>query len=304
MPLIALLLLALVAGCTVGALAWRYPRVPAPSPTPALGVARAVGQTAATRPRLRSVLAPRLDPEAATGLALTLALVFTVGAGVLFGLLAYLVRVNSHLIGFDNGVARWGQRHASALSTHGLNAVTELGSIYPVVGLCVLLAVAETIRTRSRWVVPFLILALGGQEILTVTIKALVDRARPTLFNPASAGLGPSFPSGHSATAAVFYASAALLLGRRRGHAARTVLAGLAAAIAVAVAASRVLLDDHWLTDVIAGLVLGWAWFAVSSIAFGGRLLRFGAGAAVAEQVADDEQAATERERPSRAAAV
>jgi undecaprenyl-diphosphatase len=43
-----------------------------------------------------------------------------------------------------------------------------------------------------------------------------------------------------------------------------------------------VLLDVHWLTDVIAGLALGWAWFSVCSIAFGGRLLRFGAGAETA----------------------
>ena len=63
---------------------------------------------------------------------------------------------------------------------------------------------------------------------------------------------------------------------------ARALLAGLAAGIAVAVAASRVLLDVHWLTDVIAGLALGWAWFAVCAIAFGGRILRFGAGAQAA----------------------
>jgi undecaprenyl-diphosphatase len=43
-----------------------------------------------------------------------------------------------------------------------------------------------------------------------------------------------------------------------------------------------VLLDVHWLSDVIAGLALGWAWFAVCGIAFGGRILRFGAGAEVA----------------------
>jgi undecaprenyl-diphosphatase len=45
----------------------------------------------------------------------------------------------------------------------------------------------------------------------------------------------------------------------------------------VAVAASRVLLDLHWLSDVIAGLALGWAWFALCAIAFGGRLLELGA---------------------------
>ncbi|MDP9258614.1 MAG: phosphatase PAP2 family protein [Actinomycetota bacterium] len=62
---------------------------------------------------------------------------------------------------------------------------------------------------------------------------------------------------------------------------------GVAVGIAVAVAASRVLLDVHWLTDVIGGLALGWAWFAICGIAFGGRILSFGAAAEVAARVAE-----------------
>jgi hypothetical protein len=54
-----------------------------------------------------------------------------------------------------------------------------------------------------------------------------------------------------------------------------------------AAAESRVLLDVHWLTDVIAGLALGWAWFSVCAIAFGGRILRFGVAAEQAARVAD-----------------
>jgi undecaprenyl-diphosphatase len=67
------------------------------------------------------------------------------------------------------------------------------------------------------------------------------------------------------------------------------VLAGSAAGIAVGVAASRVLLDLHWLTDVIAGLALGWGWFAVCAIAFGGRILRFGATAETVAAAAESE---------------
>jgi membrane-associated phospholipid phosphatase len=286
MPLLLLLLLALAVGSVVGLIAWRYPRNARPSPAPALEAARKVGETVGRHPSLRAFLDARLDPATATGLALTLALVFAIGGGVLLGVLAYLVRTNPHLIGIDNGVAKWANIHASTISTHGLKLVTQLGGIYTVIVLCLILALAETIIDRSVWVIPFIVAVMGGEEILTTTIKQLTDRVRPSL-NPAAATLGPSFPSGHSATAAAFYATAALLLGRRRSQPTRAVLTGLAVGLAVAVAASRVLLDVHWLSDVIAGLALGWAWFAVCAIAFGGRILRFGAAAEAAARVAE-----------------
>jgi undecaprenyl-diphosphatase len=231
------------------------------------------------------MLGRRLDPESATGLALSLALLFVIVAGSLLGLLAFLVRTNGRLNGIDRSVAKWGVRHASPLSTHALTAVTQLGSIYVVIGLCVVLAAAELYRTGGRWIVPFIVLVVAGEEATSTAIKEIVDRARPA-FNPAAATLGPSFPSGHTTTAAAFYAGAALLLGRGRPRATRAALTGGAVAIAVAVAASRVFLDVHWLTDVIGGLALGWSWFAICGIAFGGRLLRFGAAAEVAEAVA------------------
>jgi membrane-associated phospholipid phosphatase len=281
-PLLLLLLVALPVGLLVGLVTLSYPWPASRSARPSLAPARAVGEAVAKHRSLRSSLAKRFDPAAATGLALTLALLFAVGGGVLFGALAYLIRGNSHLLSIDNSVAKWGNHHATATSTRVLNDVTQLASIYIVVALCVALAIVETIRERTRWVVVFIVVAVGGEEILTLAVKQLTHRIRPA-FNPAAATLGPSFPSGHSATAAVFYATAALLLGRNRGRPARAALAGLAAAVAVAVASTRVLLDVHWLSDVIAGLTLGWAWFAVCGIAFGGRLLRFGAAA---EQVA------------------
>lgn len=295
MPLLLLVLVAVSASLGSGLAAWRYPRLSAGSSAPAFTAARKVGESAAAHSRFRRTLVSRLDASAATGLALTLALLLTIVGGLGLGVLAYLERTNGRLSRIDRSVAAWGNAHASAFSTHGLDLVTQLGGITGVVlVLALLLAVVETIRTRSAWIVPFLLVLLAGEEILTNSVKALADRARPT-FNPAAAGFGPSFPSGHSATAAAFYAGAALLLSRRRGHVARTVFTGLAVGVAVAVAASRVLLDVHWLSDVTAGLLLGWSWFAVCGIAFGGRLLQFGAPAEVAKAAAHDDA----RERSS-----
>jgi membrane-associated phospholipid phosphatase len=286
MPLLLLIALVLTVGVVVGLFTWRYPRVTTSTPTSTIATAREVGKTVGRHPRLRAVLAARLNPETATGLALSVALIVAVAGGVVFAVLAYLIRTNAHLLGIDNGVAKWGNRHATATSTHVLNDVTQLGGIYLVVGLCVVLAVAETLRQRSVWVVLFIVSVMGGEEILTLSVKQLADRVRPT-FNPVAATLGPSFPSGHSATAAAFYATAALLIGRWRPRSTRALITGLAAGIAVGVAATRVLLDVHWLTDVIAGLSLGWAWFAVCAIAFGGRILRFGAAAETVAEVSE-----------------
>jgi membrane-associated phospholipid phosphatase len=184
-------------------------------------------------------------------------------------------------------VAEWGNRHASAWSHDGLTLVTDLGETWTVIVVAVVVALVELGRKGSRWVVPFLLAVILGDKLLTEVVKELVDRARPAL-EPGAATLGPSFPSGHSSTAAASWAAFALVAGRWWGREAWPALAGFAVGIAVGVAASRVLLDVHWLTDVVAGLALGWAWFAACAIAFGGRVLRFGAAVEAAGRAGVD----------------
>jgi undecaprenyl-diphosphatase len=278
MTLVLLLILASVSAGVVAAAMWRLSGATGPNVPSALDTARDVGRAIQRHPGPGAALARRLDPRAATGLALTLALVAIVVGGVLLGVLTYLVRGNGALVQLDESVANWGDRHASAFSTDGLEVISHLGEPLMVVALAVLLAVAETVRTRSVWVVPFLLIVVTGNGILTTTVKELVDRVRPAL-NPIAETLGPSFPSGHSSWSAAFFAAAALLLTRGRGRTVRVAIGGVAAWLIVMVAGSRVLLDVHWLSDVIAGLALGLAWFSMCAIAFGGRLLQFGSTA-------------------------
>jgi len=246
------------------------PAVPA---APALAPAREAGEAIRSHRRLRALLTGRLDRTVATGFLLTLAVAFAVAAGVVLGVLAYLVRSFAALKRLDRSVAAWGYDHRTPLSHHALDAITQLGNIEIVVVLAVVLAGLDLIRSRNRWAGPFLLAVLAGMELISTGVKDLVDRTRPALVAEA-VHLGPSFPSGHSATAAAFYAAAALVLGRRLDHRKRQVLAAVAAGLAVAVAGSRVLLDLHWLSDVVGGLALGWGWFALCAVIFGGRLLR------------------------------
>src|SRR5262249_33571644 len=138
-----------------------------------------------------------------------------VGGGLVLGVLAVLVRRSAPIQHLDNSAAVWGFDHQSRWSTAGLRAVTELGNIRIVVVLAILLVLVDLRwpRGRGRWAFVFLFVVLGGMELAQTGIKGVVDRVRPTL-EPAAARLGPSFPSGHSATAAAFYAAAALVLGR------------------------------------------------------------------------------------------
>ena len=286
MPFIVLLVIAVGFGCVVMLGARLYPTAAGEPPPATAAVGSKLGQEAGRHPWLRRLIRGRLDPATSTGLALTLALAIAVAGGLLLGILAYLMRTSEALNDLDGSVGQWGSDHATPWSTHLIQFVTDLGSTPIAVAVAVVVAVVEMFRAANRWIAPFLLTVLLGEVVLVNTVKQLLDRVRPT-FNPIAETLGPSFPSGHSATAAAVYASVALVLARRRAPRTRAFLAGAAAAIAVAVACSRVLLGVHWLSDVIAGLAFGWAWFAVCTIAFGGRFLDFAAPVEKAAKVAE-----------------
>jgi membrane-associated phospholipid phosphatase len=297
MPILALLLVALAAGLVV---AFAFDRF-APAQGATAAVADAVEEVAEQH-ALRTWWRARTDPAVSTGLALTAAVGLMIASGLAIGLLALLIRDNETMESIDSSAARWGNVHATHTATRVLTWITDLGT-WPAVPLVALpIVVYELRRAPNRWLVPFLLVVLAGNELITTGIKDLVDRARPTL-NPVAQTLGPSFPSGHSSTAAAFYAALALMLARGRRPRVRALLAGAAGAIAIAVAASRVLLDVHWLSDVIAGVMLGWAWFALSAVAFGGRRVHF---AEPIERAAADAPLPTSAQSPpaSRAAEV
>jgi undecaprenyl-diphosphatase len=252
-----------------------------PQADPALSATRALEHRSMRWRRAHFFLDSRLDPATATGLALTLSLVAVAVAGVILGAVVYMVRTNSGVVRIDQRVARWSAMHVEGVAFQALRILTALGSTPVIVLLAVACVIYGWRQRRIISVALFLTLVVAGQSVISNLIKFGVDRVRPDLGRFGALG-SPSFPSGHATAAAATYAALALVIGRDRSPRTRATLGGIAVSIAVGVACSRALLGVHWFSDVLAGLVLGWTWFAVCAVAFGGRLLWFGAPAEAA----------------------
>ncbi|OBF11032.1 hypothetical protein A5730_06095 [Mycobacterium sp. ACS4054] len=95
--------------------------------------------------------------------------------------------------------------------------------------------------------------------LVTVAAKAMADRPRPSTMLVAAAET--SFPSGHALeVTAALLAALSLALPAIRG-AVRGVAVAVVALIAVAAGISRVALNVHYPSDVLAGWALGYLYF-------------------------------------------
>ncbi|SDP37299.1 undecaprenyl-diphosphatase [Nakamurella panacisegetis] len=246
-----------------------------PDPIDPVGAERAVARRLARHPRARRFLRQRMDRRAAGGFALTVALVVAFAAALVVGLVLDMVDRRWGLAGWDDNVAQWGVTHATSGTVSLLKVVTYFGETSVVVPAMLAAGVIDFLRHRRLDVFLFLGAVLGGEKLIANALKSIVNRARPDLAQLVPWD-GPSFPSGHAAAAAMAWPAIALVLGRGLPRVARSLLAAAAGLIAAAVATSRALLGVHWLTDVIAGLVLGYGWFLCCAVVFGGRAQRLG----------------------------
>lgn len=181
------------------------------------------------------------------------------------------------LMAADRGVAERAYRLSAGHP--GTVAVLRRGSLLvgPLTWLLIAIALAgwqaRLRRFRSAVTVLGLILAA---DLIEYSGKLLLNRGRPSGIYPI-AGAGPaaragSFPSGHSLSAvvgcgAVLWVAAPLLCGRWRWPA-----LGLAVAVVLVAGCSRILLEAHWMSDVIGGWLAGVAVLAVP-VTLTGRLL-------------------------------
>ena len=205
---------------------------------------------------------------ARAGARLVVGLLGVLAVGVVAVPLALLVRGGyGPLLELDRDVSAWAEQAVSDSTAllRVAQAVTLLGDPIGITVAAAAIALVLWRRGHGRLAL-YVVAARVGALVLSQGLKHLVDRARPVFDAPVAEALGPSFPSGHALGSAVFWTTGAVLLVPRL-HRPRLLLAG-GVLVAVLVAASRVLLGVHFLSDVTGGLLLGLGWAAVCTAVF------------------------------------
>jgi undecaprenyl-diphosphatase len=193
-----------------------------------------------------------------------------VAAGLGFGTLLLLVRYHwSPLLHVDQSVANGLNRAVSAhpAAVQVATAISHLGGRGTLIPLVVLAVVALLIRRQFRLAIYLTVTGIGAL-ILDPSLKTLVGRVRPVVADPVAHGQGNSFPSGHALGSMVVYGMLALVFLAVVRHRWRGWFVGLAALIVALIGLSRIALGVHFVSDVLAGWMLGAAWISVTAYAF------------------------------------
>jgi membrane-associated phospholipid phosphatase len=167
------------------------------------------------------------------------------------------------LLRMDNAVSDWCVDHRTTVAYWLARAGNFLGNGGPLTVICLVVAIWLGVRGRTvRPVLP-VVAAFLLTGIAILPIKLWTNRAAPNstlpnavdLFNTLPPGeYGRSYPSGHLVNTVVWYGVLAMLLAP---WLAPTLRRWLRFTPPVIVFVTTVYLNFHWLTDSIAGLLLG-----------------------------------------------
>lgn len=188
-----------------------------------------------------------------------------------FAVIVLLVQTG-RTAGFDDpGLLYW--RTGAGLAPKGpkflLEGVRDLTSLGGVLlrNLIVMGAVTALLFLRLRREAILLALTVVGAWVVEGAIKGWVGRPRPLIVPHLTEAGGASFPSGHALNSAVVYIAIALAFATLSAReSVRLTIIGIAIALSLVIAWTRVWLGVHFPTDVLAGWLggAGWAFLAAA----------------------------------------
>lgn len=172
------------------------------------------------------------------------------------------IDLDEELGAMDNAIASELARSASPATLRTFSWITHLGdaAVQWGIGLGVGLFL---IATRRRFLAITWVAAVAGNGVLNRLLKAWFHRDRPLHEHGFAMADGWSFPSGHSSGAVAVYGMLAYLACRVSPPAWRLPIVLAALLVVLLVGYSRVVLQVHYASDVLAGFLTASAWLIV-----------------------------------------
>jgi undecaprenyl-diphosphatase len=180
-------------------------------------------------------------------------------AGATMAELAESGRTGGHWGALDDAIADGLRAQADTAVLNWFAALTHVGDSWVLTGTAMVVAVALWVRQHRLLAAGWLV-ALAGNGALTKILKALFERVRPEHVHGIAQEDGFSFPSGHSSASMTAYTMLAYLATRllpRPWHLPAVLAAG---ALTFTTGWSRVVLQVHYASDVLAGWLLAGTW--------------------------------------------
>jgi membrane-associated phospholipid phosphatase len=145
------------------------------------------------------------------------------------------------------------------LLTIVMKIIAELGSSILLI-IATLLVIILLVRKHQKEAVVFCIALIIG-AILNTSFKMMIQRQRPQM-SPLVIEDSYSFPSGHAMNSSIFYGLISYFSYHFFRNKKISIMITIASAIVVLlIGFSRIYLGVHFLTDVLAGYVIGFWWF-------------------------------------------
>jgi membrane-associated phospholipid phosphatase len=206
--------------------------------------------------RLSGVWSRRREPGLQAQAFLLLALL---GAVAAFGHIVEDYLTGDPLVRWDVEFSRWLHEHSNHALVSAFKVFTLLGSV-PFLALLVLIVTLFLLRRRQVNEAALVSIGSLGIEVVFSVLKLAFHRPRPEL---AYVHLDTySFPSGHAAGSAGIYAILFYLAARHFPKSGKLLLAFTFVVLVGLIAFSRLYLEVHYLSDVLAGITLGVGWAA------------------------------------------
>lgn len=214
-------------------------------------------------PKLDVIISRRFDLRDLHGLSLIFLCVVIGCMLVLFIALAEAVATLNSIVSIDYFISA----QMSLLRDSDVVVVFVLITSFastPIAVLVVLFVAVNCWVKQQRYIIVGLLIATLGSTAFTSLLKYLFQRERPA--NSLLVVQTYSFPSGHATTAMALYGFIAYLLIRFHQNFAQKIrIFTIAILFILLIGLSRVVLNQHYLSDVLGGYLVGAFWLTLGT---------------------------------------